>query len=254
MADSFLIDNIANYNSLRDKNPILKVVFAVSSLIVSVISSSFLVPLLIALIMSMILIFFAKVPKKIYINLLLVPIFFGIFSFFLMIFLFGDVVWASFEVFGFKINILKDGFELGLLTFSKMVGGVCCTLFLALTTPFTEIFYILKKLKVPESFLEISMLTYRYIFVLLGDTIIMSHSQKTRLGYMGLKNCYRSLGLLMGSLLIKSLDKGDFIYTTLSSRGYSGNLMFFGEIPYPKTSYFVYLFGFEIFLVSLNYI
>lgn len=254
MADSFLIDNIANYNSLRDVNPTLKVIFALSSLIVSVISNSPFVPLLIALIMIYTSISVAKVPKKFYFKLLSFPVFFGILTLILMSFVFGNEVWTSFNLFGFSVNILKDGFFLGLLTFSKMVGGVTCTLFLALTTPFTELFYILKKAKVPESVLEISMMMYRYIFVLLDDAVVMNNSQKTRLGYTGLKNSYRSLGLLAGSLFIKSLDKGDDIYATLNSRGYTGNLMFFGDIERPKTSYVAFVGIIELLLVSLNYV
>ena len=85
------------------------------------------------------------------------------------------------------------------------------------------------------------MMMYRYIFVLLDDAMVMNNSQKTRLGYNGFKNSYRSLGLLVGSLFIKSLDKGDDIYATLNSRGYTGNLMFFGDIERPKTSYVAFV-------------
>jgi len=254
MTNSFLIDNIANRNKLGSVNPTLKVIFAISSLFVSVFSKTFIVPLLITIIMSFIVIFAAKVPKNVYLKLLAIPVIFGSITFVMMAFLFGTEIYMSFDFFGITINLLKDGFNLGLLTFFKMLGGVSCTLFLALTTPFTEIFCILKKSKMPKNMLEIAMMMYRYIFMLLEEGLTMENSQKTRLGYKNLKASYHSLGLLAGSLFISALDKGDVIYNSLNSRGYDGNLMFFGDITYPKT-FSVALVGiFELLLLSLNYV
>lgn len=82
MTNSTLIDNIANYNKLRSVNPTLKVIFAISSLFVSIFSKNFIVPLLITIIMSFVIIFAAKIPKNIYGKLLAIPIFFGIITFF----------------------------------------------------------------------------------------------------------------------------------------------------------------------------
>jgi len=254
MTNSTLIDNIANYNKLRSVNPTLKVIFAISSLFVSIFSKNFIVPLLITIIMSFVIIFAAKIPKNIYGKLLAIPIFFGIITFLMMTFLFGTDIYTSFDFFGITINLLKDGFSLGLLTFFKMLGGVSCTLFLALTTPFTELFYILKRSKMPKNMLEIAMMMYRYIFMLLEEALTMENSQKTRLGYKNLKTSYHSLGLLTGSLFIKALDKGNIIYNSLNSRGYDGNLMFFGDIAYPRTFSIVLLGAFELMLLSLNYI
>ncbi|ABO34412.1 cobalt ABC transporter, inner membrane subunit CbiQ [Methanococcus maripaludis C5] len=254
MTNSYLIDSIANCNSLRSVNPTLKVIFAVSSLLVSLFSKTFVVPFLIAFIMSFVVIFAAKVPKTVYLKLLSIPFIFGIITFVMMTFLFGTEIYMSFDFFGITLNLLKDGFSLGLLTFFKMLGGVSCTLFLALTTPFTELFCILKKSKMPKNMLEIAMMMYRYIFMLMDETLSIENSQKTRLGYKNLKTSYHSLGLLAGSLFIKALDKGDVIYNSLNSRGYDGNLMFFGDISYPKTNSVVLIGIFELLLLSLNYI
>uniref|UniRef100_A9A9I1 Cobalt ABC transporter, inner membrane subunit CbiQ n=1 Tax=Methanococcus maripaludis (strain C6 / ATCC BAA-1332) TaxID=444158 RepID=A9A9I1_METM6 len=254
MANSFLIDSIANSNNLRSVNPTLKVIFAISSLLVSLFSKNFIVPFLIAVIISFVVIFVAKVPKNVYLTLLAAPVIFGIITFVMMMFLFGTEIYMSFDFFGITINLLKDGFSLGLLTFFKMLGGVSCTLFLALTTPFTEIFCILKKSKMPKNMLEIAMMMYRYIFMLLDEALTMEHAQKTRLGYKTLKTSYHSLGLLTGSLFIKALDKGDVIYNSLNSRGYDGNLMFFGNMSYPNPNYIVLIGIFELMLLSLNYI
>jgi cobalt/nickel transport system permease protein len=53
---------------------------------------------------------------------------------------------------------------------------------------------------------------------------VMSNAQKTRMGYNGYKNSFRSLGLLTSNLFFKSLDKSELLQHALDSRGYSGEL------------------------------
>lgn len=248
-----LIDSIAHYNKLREINPKLKVFFSLSTLLVCVLSKSIVVPIIVTAIMLYLTLFKAEVPRNVYMKLLLIPVCFGALTLPLMIFMFGYEPWFSFNVLGFKIIAFKDGFDLGMLLFWRMVGGVACTLFLALTTPFTELFYVLKEIKIPESVLEISMMMYRYIFVLLNELIKIENAQKTRLGYSSLKNTYKSLGVLAGSLFIKTWDKGEILYTTMNSRGYNGNFRLFGNMAGPNAKDLILIGFFELFLITLQY-
>lgn len=248
-----LIDSIAHYNKLRGTNPKLKVLFALFTLLVCVLSKSIVVPIIVTATMIYLTLFKAEVPRNVYMKLLLIPVCFGALTLLLMIFMFGYEPWFSFNVLGFEIIAFKDGFGLGMLLFWRMVGGVTCTLFLALTTPFTELFYILKEIKIPESVLEISMMMYRYIFVLFNELIKIENAQKTRLGYSSLKNTYKSLGILAGSLFIKTWDKSETLHTIMNSRGYDGNFKLFGNMVSPKTKDLILVGFFELFLIALQY-
>jgi cobalt/nickel transport system permease protein len=93
---------------------------------------------------------------------------------------------------------------------------------LAMTTPMNDILHILGKLRIPKIFLEIAMLMYTTIFIFLDQIEAMRNAQKTRLGYNGVKNSYRSLGSLVTNLFFKSLDKGEKLQNSLDSRCYSG--------------------------------
>ncbi|AEF96363.1 cobalt ECF transporter T component CbiQ [Methanotorris igneus] len=249
-----IIDNIAHYNKLRMVNPKLKVIFAISSLLVCVFSKSIVVPIIVALIMIYLTLFRAGVPKSIYLKLMFAPIGFGLITLVLMAFMFGYVKLFSFEIFGFKIPIYKDGIDLGLLVFSRMLGGVACMLFLALTTPMTELFYVLRELGVPSSVLDIAMMMYRYIFVLLEEMIRVENAQKTRLGYRNLKTTFKSLGMLASNLFIRTWERGEQLFITMSSRCYNGDLKVFGKIENPKSIYIVGIILFEIFLVIISYL
>ena len=73
------------------------------------------------------------------------------------------------------------------------------------------------------------MFTYRYIFVLLEDVIIIRDAQKIRLGYKGVMRSLKSLGELAGTALIRAYDQSLSIYEAMVSRGYNEKMF----ITYP---------------------
>ncbi|MBW9222738.1 cobalt ECF transporter T component CbiQ [Methanothermococcus sp. SCGC AD-155-C09] len=251
-----IVDNIAHNNELRHVNPKLKVIFAISLLLICVFSNSIIVPLIIALIMTSLTIFKAKVPLKIYLPLIGTPVGFGILTVVLMAIIYsgvGDKLF-SIDIFGYNISLHEYGVNMGLLVFSRMLGGVASTLFLVLTTPMTDLFYVLKELRVPSSILDIAMMMYRYIFVLLDETIRIENAQKTRLGYKDLKTTYKSLGILAANLFITSWDRGERLFTTMNSRGYNGNLKLLSKIESPNIKYVLLIAVFDILLIILLYL
>ncbi len=248
------IDSIAFNNNLRNVNPKLKVLFAILSLVVCVASQSVVVPLIIALIMIYLTLFKAKVPKKVYLTLLSPAIGFGIFTLIFMAFWYGETPIYSFKIFGFTIGFQKEGLEMGLLVFSRMLGGVTSTLFLALTTPMTELFYILRSLGLPSVVVDIAMMMYRYVFVLLDELVRMQNAQETRLGYKDLKTSYKSLGMLASNLFIRTWERGEQLFITMSSRCYNGELKTLEEIKNPKLIYIIGILLFEAFLLAISYL
>lgn len=249
------IDHIAHNNRLRHVNPKLKVLFALSMLLITVFSKSIIVPLIIAFIMITLTVFMAKVPLRIYIPLLGAPIGFGILTVILMGFIYsgGDKL-LSIKIFNFDISFYSYGVNLGLLVFSRMLGGVASTLFLALTTPMTELFYILRELKVPSTLLDIAMMMYRYVFLLLDEMIRVMNAQNTRLGYKDLKTTYKSLGTLAAILFIRTWERGERSFVMMSSRGYNGDLKLLNKIKSPSVKYLLLIIILDIVLIVISYL
>jgi cobalt/nickel transport system permease protein len=140
-----------------------------------------------------------------------------------------------FEVGIFNLSVTLDGFNLGFLVFSRIMGGFSCLAFLTLTTPMNEMFFIFEGLKVPKIVIEIAMLMYRYIFLFLEEALNMYNSQKTRMGYGSLKSTYKALGLLASNLFIKTWLKGEQAYVAMESRCYDGSIKSFkthGDISF----------------------
>jgi cobalt/nickel transport system permease protein len=217
------LDGYAHSNNLRNVNSYFKVLFAIVTMLVSLISTSPIIPLTIFVLMSLLIIFEAKIPVKFYLKFLTIPLTFALITFIFMMLFFGmgqNIVNLGF----LNLGISADGFNRALLIFSRIMGGFACLAFLALTTPMTELFVILEDIKIPKIVIEIAMLMYRYIFVFLAEAINMYHSQETRLGYSSFKKTYKSMGMLISNLFIKTWIKGEQTYVAMESRCYDGSL------------------------------
>ncbi len=217
------LDGYAHSNGLKNANVSFKVLFAILTMVVCLLSTSPVVPLTITILISLILIFKARIPLKFYLKFLSIPFIFGFLTFVFMAIFFGTgETWFNIGL--FNLAVYKDGFNLGLLVFARVLGGFSCLAFLALTTPMTELFSVLESLRIPKIVLEIAMLMYRFIFVFLGEAENMYRSQNTRLGYGSLKNTYHSLGMLMSNLFIRTWLTGEQVYISMESRCYNGSI------------------------------
>lgn len=217
------LDNYAHFNNLKDANTYFKVFFAIITLLVSLISTSPIVPLIIALVMSSLIIFKAKISWKFYAKFFMIPFVFGLITFLYMTIFFG-VGAHVFELGVFNLAVTADGFNLGFLVFARMLGCFSCLAFLALTTPMNELFSVLEIVKIPKIVLEIAMLMYRYIFLFLAEAMNMYHSQETRLGYISFKKSFKSMGILGSNLFIRTWIKGEQSYIAMESRCYTGSI------------------------------
>jgi len=247
------LDSYAHSNSLKNVDLNFKVLFAILTMLVSLISTSPVIPLLITFLMSFLIIFKAKIPLKFYLKFLAVPFFFGFLTFIFMALFFGVGV-HIFELGIFNLSVTLDGFNLGFLVFSRIMGGFSCLAFLTLTTPINEMFFIFEGLKVPKIVIEIAMLMYRYIFLFLEEAGNMYNSQKTRMGYGSIKNTYKSLGMLSSNLFIRTWLKGEQTYIAMESRCYDGSIKSFKTHENISVKNILLLLLFESFLLLGTYL
>jgi cobalt/nickel transport system permease protein len=250
------LDGYAHSNQLRNVNSYFKVLFAILTMLVSLISTSPIVPLTIFVLMTVIIIFEAKIPVKFYLKFLTVPLTFALITFIFMMFFFGEGQ-NIFNLGFLNLGVSADGFNRALLVFSRIMGGFSCLAFLALTTPMTELFVILEDIKIPKIVIELAMLMYRYIFVFLDEAMNMYHSQETRNGYSSMKISYRSMGMLISNLFIKTWIKGEQTFVAMESRCYDGSLNTMKDLGNVKSigiKNFTFLIFFEVILTAGVYL
>ncbi len=131
---------------------------------------------------------------------------------------------CSLDAGSFYIGIQKSAVRLCVYTASKSFACVSCMNFLSLTTPMNDLFGLLRRSVIPNGFVEMAELIYRYIFVLYDCAQRIELAQKTRLGYSDIRASYRSVSSLAVSVFVRAYKQADRTYTALEARGYTGSL------------------------------
>lgn len=110
--------------------------------------------------------------------------------------------------------------------FLLSLSSVSLLLVYGATTPLGDSLGALRRLHLPELFIEIMYLTYRYIFLILTSYHQLNQAAQARLGYRGLKRTLGTLGLVASRLLNGSLAMAFRSLEAMESRLYDGQLIF----------------------------
>ncbi|MEG2984615.1 MAG: cobalt ECF transporter T component CbiQ [Peptostreptococcaceae bacterium] len=219
------IDKCAYTNNLKDINPMVKLGIAFVALTFSICTNSISIHLFIMLLVSILIIFLAKVNVKLYIKCLKIPMYFLIIGTLL------NLVNISFENQAFLVNIKVFELYIGTTRFSiensiyillRAVSSIISIYFLILTTPFNQLIIILKKLHISDTLVELMVLTYRFIFIFIEEINDIYKSQELKFGYINLKNSYNSIALLIRVLFFRMMKRYEDMSITLDIKLYYG--------------------------------
>ena len=152
--------------------------------------------------MSSFTIFAAKIPFSYYIKLLLLPSFFLLSGTLTILFSFAKrdailpPVLFSVKFRNWQVFISANNVDTVISLIFVVLSSISCLYFLTLTTPVQTILQVLRKLKVPQLLIEITEITYRFIFVFLETALKIYQAQNSRLGYRTFRLWLHSLGLI----------------------------------------------------------
>jgi len=137
-------------------------------------------------------------------------------------------------LFGYDFNATVEGITQGLLLGSRVLGAVSVVLLLSTVTPAYKVFAGLRWFRVPEVWVEIAFLVYRYVFVLLEQASDVQAAQRVRLGYSSIGRSLSSMGILAGTVMAQSMEQALRTHEAMMIRGYQGRYPF-GPLPAMKT-------------------
>lgn len=122
--------------------------------------------------------------------------------------------------------ITTTGLTTGLFLLLRVSTSLSLTLLLILTTPWSTVLGALTVLRVPDTFILVLGMTYRYIYLLLHLANDMFLSRKSRVvGHLDGAENRRMLAAISGALLGKSLDMSSEVYLAMQSRGFRGSMV-----------------------------
>lgn len=215
---------------------------------------SLLVPIIVFLMTTILILYFAKIPIKFYLNLLAYPtIIVAISSLIIAIFFGQGDLLTEIVLPWFRWTIFKNGVMMGIATFLRVEGALSCLYFLVLTTSITDIFIILRKAHIPRIVIEMSLLIYRYIFVFMDVAAQIYIAQKLRLGHSSWQKRIRSTALIAGNLFIRTLEQGERTFVAMSARGYDGSIRTLDDLHQPRLIYLLGIVLFDAILIFITF-
>jgi cobalt/nickel transport system permease protein len=124
------------------------------------------------------------------------------------------------------IVVTQTGATSALFLLLRVSASVSLTLLLILTTPWNTLLSALGSLGVPDVFVLILGMTYRYIYLLLRTANDMFLSRQSRVvGQLSGAEERRMLAAASGTLLSKSLSLSSDVYLAMQSRGFRGKIV-----------------------------
>jgi cobalt/nickel transport system permease protein len=130
----------------------------------------------------------------------------------------------SMDLLGWKLVISREGLHSGIQMGARVLGSMSVMLLLSLVTPAHQIFRAMRSLGVPQVWVEIALLMYRYIFVLLDLLVDLTAAQRVRLGYSGARRALASAGMVAGTIVLRSVDQATRTSEAMRVRGYRGEI------------------------------
>jgi cobalt/nickel transport system permease protein len=122
--------------------------------------------------------------------------------------------------------ITRTGLNTVLFLLLRVSASVSATLLLILTTRWNAVLSALSVLRVPDVFVLILGMTYRYIYLFLHTANDMFLSRKSRVvGRMDTAEERKLMAATAATLLGKSLDLSSEVYLAMQSRGFQGTVV-----------------------------
>ena len=221
-----LIDKLSYQTKLRYVNASEKLVYALLTLVLCVLSRSVKVAVLVFAVNGVLTVGKGGIPFFRYIKLLMIPLaFLAAGTAVVMI----NVSRTPMDAFALPagewyITGSCEGIRRGLRLCVTALSAVSSLYFLSLNTVMTDILCACRKLHFPSLLTELMLLIYRFIFVLFETASSITVSQQSRLGNRSFKTRIRSFGKLGSSLFILALKRSGALYDAMESRCYDGSI------------------------------
>ena len=200
------IDFLASHNAIQKVAASQKMTFSFIALLLVTLLRNNVLSIWALLIMSSVIIFYAKISWKSYVTLLIAPIGFvlvGMITIIISVTFSQPVptttLWHS-TFLGIQLFILPNDVFRAITVFLTAISATSCLYFLIVTTPIYEISPVLAKLGVPAIIIELIELMYRFIFLFLQTVAQLFNAQHARLGYRSYQTGFHSLSMLISAL------------------------------------------------------
>lgn len=214
-----LIDSSQQHSALTALDGRIKVILLAGALTVNLAAASWRVSCGLVL-LAWLLTLVAGVRQKQFWRRLAIPLLLASVAFITQLFWIKSGDQLAFSGLAIHSDALWSGFTLA----SRILGGMATLLCFALTTPLPELMRAARSFRCPPLLVELTLIMYRYIFLLLEEGGRIRTAQRARAGYRTFRSAMRASSMLGGMLLLRTCDRAERSFEAMRCRGYRGAL------------------------------
>ncbi len=249
------IDKLCYHSKLRYMNAEQKIIYALITLCICVASRNISASIVTMLMNSYLIVYKSGVSLPRFLHYLKIPFAFMVLSTLSIIVNFSinpmDAFAIFIPIFGIYITCSIESIIFAFTLMLTAMASVTCLYFISFTTPMTDILMEMQKWHIPSLFIELMLLTYRYIFILLEISSNMINAQHARLGNRNYATSIKSFGALVSMLFIRAMKKACAQFDAMESRGYDGKINVLYQSNEAKVGTTVKIILFEIVLIGI---
>lgn len=155
----------------------------------------------------------------------------------------GEVA-GSYNIWLWQVSITYDGLLVLANVVAKAWLCILSLILLSATTKFTDLLRGLQQLRVPKVIVLILSFMYRYIFVLMDEVMRMRQARDSRNFGGGRLRQLKTIGNMIGTLFIRSYERGERIYAAMLARDFDGEIRSLHQLNFKRAdAYFSVAFG-----------
>ena len=163
----------------------------------------------------------------------------------------GEVA-GSYNIWLWEVTVTYSGLQVLLNIVIKAWLSIISLILLTSTTRMSSLLRGLEKLRLPRVMVMILSFMYRYLFVLVDEVMRMKQARDSRnFGGKRLRKI-RTVGSMIGTLFIRSYERGERVYAAMTARGFDGRSRTLEKLNFrPADAYFSLGLGLIIISASI---
>jgi cobalt/nickel transport system permease protein len=227
------IDTLAYSNQLRHLPPEQKLWFALAALLLALVTH-YPTQIAIFLWMSIWIVIYARIPYRIYLSMLAGVLLFMVTSLPALVLEYTSNIsptvqadcWWQMPMGNGQIYLSQQGSLRAMAMFMRSLASTSALFFIVLTVPAIELASTCQKIGCPPILIELSLLVYRFIFLLADTAQKIITAQVARGGYRSPQLKMNSLNLLVRQLIQRTASRYQQLILSVQSRGFQQEFRF----------------------------
>lgn len=219
-----LIDQFAYTNGLRHVKAMYKFLFAMALLVLAIGLDNIYVNLAIFITIIFIELTFAKFRLRNVMSFIKVPVIFILLGTIFLVIGFSKENNYSYYVpiLGGYFGIIKGQEKLFLQVFMRALAATSSVIFLSVTTPMVDIIKVFKLMHLPNVFIELFMLIYRFIFIMIEEAQVNINALEIKFGFINNKQALKSVKVFIENMMLGILKRNEEMTNALNIKLYDG--------------------------------